>query len=175
MVPPTPVLAPTRGKIDLVGLRFGHWIVLGIHPERHRGAIRWLCRCDCGEQRLVRGDGLRKGISTSCGCVRREEFIKRNTKHGMTGTRAYICWQSLKQRCNNPNHRWYSEYGGRGIRVCSRWQTSFENFYADVGDPPEGMSIDRIYNHGDYEKRNCKWATSSQQRRNQRKKRKRKA
>lgn len=85
-------------------------------------------------------------------------------------SREYSTWQSMKQRCYNPNNRWYKAYGGRGITICDEWRESFMAFYRDMGDKPEGMSIDRIDNDGNYEPGNCRWTTQKVQRNNQRKK-----
>jgi hypothetical protein len=158
---------------DLGGQVFGRWTVLAIHPKLCRSSSGyyyfglWTCVCACGTRRLVRGDGLREGRSTNCGCVRREKLRKLATTHGMTGTRAYYCWQDILQRCFNPRDAWYHCYGARGITVCDEW-LSFENFYADMGDPPDGLSIDRINNDGNYEPGNCRWATRAVQNANRR-------
>ena len=85
--------------------------------------------------------------------------------HGLSGTRAYSTWRTMVYRCTSPKSPNYAYYGGRGIRVCDRWQT-FENFYADMGERPEGLSIDRIDNDGNYEPGNCRWATRNRQQRN---------
>jgi|GEM_PF-2034354 len=160
-----------RRTIDLVGRRFGEWLVIAMCPGRRRGLIYWHCRCSCGEERDVRGDGLRDGISSNCGCIRIEKLRKRATTHGMTGTRIYRCWQDMLARCLNPNHRSFSHYGGRGITVCKRWQHEhgFENFHCHMGNPSRpDLSLDRINNDGNYEPGNVRWATRAEQRANQR-------
>jgi hypothetical protein len=163
--------------IDLTGKRFGRWHVIALLPERQRNTrerqrhTHWLCRCDCGGEGIVRGDKLIKGLSKSCGCISKEMFVKRVTKHGHTKhrlhSRAYSCWKNMKGRCLNPQHKQYPDYGGRGITVCQRWLI-FENFYADMGDPPPDLSLDRINNNGNYEPGNCRWATVAEQLANRR-------
>jgi hypothetical protein len=147
--------------VDITGQHFGRWTVLTIHPERARsGHAHWLCRCDCGTERIVLGLNLRQSRSTSCGCFWREQVVK----HGLWGTRVYRIYQDMLQRCRNPNNRAYSWYGARGIDV----ECSFEEFFADMGHPLPGMSIDRINNDGNYKRGNLRWATASEQVRNRR-------
>jgi len=161
-----------RGRrIDLTGRRFGRWTVLAIHPERYRHCrgtfTRWICRCDCGIERVVLGGSLRSGRSKSCGrCIHHHRITHGHCRFGRA-TRIYEVWHSMMQRCCNPNHRAYASYGGRGIRVCERWH-SFVSFLVDMGEPPPGLSLDRRNNDGNYEPGNCRWATHSEQMRNRR-------
>lgn len=165
-----------RELIDLTGKEFGRLRVLALHPERYRygeqTAPCWLCRCDCGTEIIVRGCHLRSGNTASCGCARIEK-LKHNAKHGLSESRAYRIWHNMKSRCLNPNSTSYSYYGGRGIGFDERW-CEFKAFYADVGDPPNGLSLDRPDNDGNYGPTNWRWADRSMQNRNQRHRIKRK-
>lgn len=152
--------------IDLTGQRFTRLTVVERAPNNGKQPA-WLCRCDCGEMTTVQGGNLRDGNVQSCGCLRRP--------HGHSWDRgepsgAYVSWKAMIQRTTNPKRRGYENYGGRGIRVCERWLT-FENFLADMGDRPDGKSLDRIDPDGNYELANCRWATRSEQQRNQRRNR----
>ena len=158
-------------KLNLKGHRFGKLIVVGEFKVIGKVSY-WLCRCDCGNSKFVRMGNLTSGNSTTCGCIQKiinaERGRKQLTTHGMTKSREFKTWQSIQQRCYNKNDDHYKNYGGRGIKVCSRWIDSFLNFYDDMGRRPEGKSIDRINNDGDYTPENCKWSTPKEQRNNQR-------
>lgn len=157
----------------MIGQRFDRLIVIAFHdrnPQTRK--LRWLCQCDCGKTKLVFGNNLRRGNTKSCGCLQKEITVDRSTKHGHTNKTAvsgtYHSWREMKSRCYNPKRKFYKHYGGRGITVCDRWLESFDNFLADMGERPNGKSIDRIDTNGNYEPNNCRWATQTQQIHNRR-------
>ena len=122
------------------------------------------CQCACGALADVSLTHLRSGGTASCGCLGK----KNATRHGKRYTPTYEIWKTMRQRCVNPRNRKFRLYGGRGISVCDRWLNSFVSFLEDMGERPEGCSIDRINNDGNYEPGNCRWATRTQQARNTR-------
>lgn len=149
--------------IDIIGRRFGAYTVIGLESERNRfGQVRWLCRCDCGREQLIVGSHLksRKGARSCILCARRNS--KRT--HGCTDTQEYRIWSGMKTRCKPGNIEKAHLYADRGIKVCDRWLSSFENFLADMGPrPSKGHSIDRINVNEGYGPTNCRWATSKEQ------------
>lgn len=126
-----------------------------------------LGQCNCGVIKQFRLNDLRNGHTKSCGCYKKEK----STKHGYHKTKTYCSWVCMLSRCNNSNYRRYKDYGGRGITVCKRW-LKFENFLVDMSNRPEGKTLDRINNNGNYCKSNCRWATSKIQTRNRKTNRK---
>ena len=156
-----------RPRIDydsLVNTKINKWLIISYEFLKPR--MRFNCICDCGTYSKVTAVAVMYGYSKQCKeCNLKTNGMKRT--HGYFGKATYRTWIGLRNRCNNPNGKDYIRYGGRGIKVDERWN-KFENFLADMGEKPKGLSIDRINNDGNYEPGNCRWATASQQISNQR-------
>jgi hypothetical protein len=130
---------------------------------------KWLCCCECGVKIIINTSVLLR--IRSCGCTSQQCHGHARNRTGKT-TLTYNSWQSMKKRCLNPKAKSYANYGGRGITIHQEWIDSFHAFLRDMGERPEGTTLDRIKNDGNYEPGNCRWATSSQQNRNQRRQKK---
>lgn len=165
---------------DLTGKRFGRLVVIEraedhIQPNgKHQ--IQWLCKCDCGNEVVVRGSNLKNGNSKSCGCLQKDTTSFNNKLHngsisvsGMARSKIYTTWCNMKQRCLNENNRQYKDYGGRGIKVCDDW-LDFEPFYkwAMVNGYNDMLTLDRINTNGNYTPRNCRWVDMKMQQNNRR-------
>jgi hypothetical protein len=159
-------------RTDLTARQFGRLTVT--HYSETRGGVAfWFCKCECGTELFeARAGSLRTGDTKSCGCLLRENGARNGRmsashahSHSENGgpSPTYNSWAGMLQRCSNPKHKGYSRYGGRGIKVCERWQ-KFENFLADMGERPAGKTLDRFPNRdGDYEPGNARWATNAEQ------------
>lgn len=146
--------------VDITGQTFGRLTALRQHDSQASGA-RWECRCECGNKAIVNSLKLRSGKSKSCGCYAKDHPAR--LVHGQANkTKTYRTWKEMRQRCNNPNATQYKWYGARGITVSDRWAV-FENFRADMGERPDGKTLDRKDPRKGYEKDNCRWATAKEQ------------
>ena len=115
--------------IDLTGQRFGRYKVIRRVGNSKSGRVQYLCKCDCGNERIVFANGLRRGTSQSCGCYHNEQLTKRNFRHGLLSTKLYRTWRNIQDRCYYDKRNDFKYYGGRGIKVCDEWRDSFQAFY----------------------------------------------
>lgn len=156
-----------------VGQRFGKLTLSSAtYTVRRVGKKKktfWLCKCDCGKERYFMGVRLQSGKTQSCGCGPRKGHKKYDFDLNLPGIRrAYSSWQAMKERCLNPNSDSFYQYGAKGITVCDRWKSSFDNFLSDMGQRPESTSLGRIDTYGNYEPGNCRWETLISQNLNKR-------
>lgn len=162
-----PILSPAE-LLGVVGQRFGELTMRSVPTRDDKKRLRACAKCSCGVEKTVDFLHVFRGRIVSCGHLKTEKFVAMATTHGesrhgnLTGT--YQSWRAAKGRCEDPNNAYYAKYGGRGIKMCARWRKSFENFRADMGARPDGMTLDRYPdNGGNYEPGNCRWATRKQQ------------
>jgi len=160
-----------RRFIDLIGQKFNELIPIRYMGNNKWGNALWLCRCDCGKEKIILGSDIKRGRSKNCGCSKLKHCHARSKKISKT----YKSWDGMIQRCTNPKNASYENYGGRGITICDRWLESngkgFINFLADMGERPEGKSLDRRDNNKlicGYSPGNCKWSTKKEQANNRR-------
>ena len=149
------------GKSVAIGEIYNHLKILELHGKDKHGRKLFKCKClKCGKNTIKKGTDVKKGIVKSCGCLRDEKFKKVTTKHGLSKSPLYKKWLSMKARCNNSSTTNYHRYGGRGIKVCERWNKDFKYFYDDmIGTYFDGAELDRIDNNGNYEPNNCRLVT----------------
>jgi hypothetical protein len=159
---------------SLVGIQFGRLKVTKKLDSRNYH-MHWLCECKCGNTTEVSTGNLKSRHTLSCGCLQKDHAAISKTKHGLyfdehgKRTKLYRVWGGMKERCFDFSNKAFSDYGGRGIKVCSEW-LDYETFHAwaMAKGYKEGVSIERINNDGNYEPSNCKWIESSKQASNRR-------
>lgn len=157
---------------DLSDKKFGLWKAISLvkSKKNNREATYWNCICECGTKREVISKALRDGISKSCGCLHKKTISTHGHATGGKISKTYVTYMAMKTRCHNKKHKYFKNYGGRGIKICDRWlgKDGFLNFLGDMEERPEGKTIDRRNPDGNYEPGNCRWATPKEQRHNRR-------
>jgi len=146
---------------NITNKRFGRLIALGIVGRKHGGMV-WFCQCDCGNTHTVLSAQLTAHLVQSCGCIHSERMHTLMLKHGQTGSPTHLTWCSMRDRCNNSAPEQYKRFGGAGISVSPHWDT-FEQFYKDMGNRPEGLHLIRKDTSKNYSKKNCFWGELTSQ------------
>jgi len=161
-------------RIDLTGKRFNRLKVKSFHHQNDKYKLYWECDCDCGNKKVIEGSAMKSGLTESCGCLNIELSTQRinehRTKHGFSNKeRLYETWKNMKRRCYDKNNKRYENYGGKGVIVCSEWLSDYLNFreWALSNGYESNLTIDRMNVNGNYEPKNCRWATAKQQANNQ--------
>ena len=150
-------------KINMIGKKFNRLTVVCEYGRDKQGRCRYLCRCDCGNEKVIFGGHLRSGRIKSCGCYAREVASAVNTKYAKEDKILYTTWIGMRQRCNNKNVKLYYRYGGRGISICEEWDDYLKFFHWAIENGYEkGKQLDRINNDGNYEPLNCRWVTRTE-------------